>query len=149
MSTRLRKHRKLRGRVSAGYGRVGKHRKMSGGRGMAGGEHHRRTWMTRYHPEYFGKFGQVKGHRNISDKLMRHINVEKLWSLVPESVRDDVISGKMKDAVVVDITKFGYWKVLSRGTLYNKVPLVVKAKVFSDGAKAKITSGGGECVQIP
>jgi len=40
-----------------GYGRVGKHRKHAGGRGMAGGQHHHRIHMDKYHPGYFGKIG--------------------------------------------------------------------------------------------
>ena len=36
------KTRKLRGHVSHGHGRVGKHRKHPGGRGNAGGQHHHR-----------------------------------------------------------------------------------------------------------
>lgn len=41
-----------RGHVSAGHGRVGKHRKHPGGRGMAGGQHHHRTNLdkVRQHP---------------------------------------------------------------------------------------------------
>ncbi|KAG8921425.1 60S ribosomal protein L28 [Tulasnella sp. 418] len=42
MPTRFSKTRKHRGHVSAGYGRVGKHRKHPGGRGLAGGQHHHR-----------------------------------------------------------------------------------------------------------
>ena len=42
MPTRLTKTRKHRGHVSAGHGRVGKHRKHPGGRGLAGGAHHHR-----------------------------------------------------------------------------------------------------------
>jgi hypothetical protein len=42
MPTRLSKTRKHRGHVSAGHGRVGKHRKHPGGRGLAGGQHHHR-----------------------------------------------------------------------------------------------------------
>jgi hypothetical protein len=42
MPTRFSKTRKHRGHVSAGYGRVGKHRKHPGGRGLAGGMHHHR-----------------------------------------------------------------------------------------------------------
>jgi len=38
MPTRLSKTRKHRGHVSAGYGRIGKHRKHPGGRGLAGGQ---------------------------------------------------------------------------------------------------------------
>ena len=51
----LRKNRKKRGHVSAGHGRIGKHRKHPGGRGNAGGQHHHRIMMDKYHPGYFGK----------------------------------------------------------------------------------------------
>ena len=43
----LRKNRKKRGHVSAGHGRVGKHRKHPGGRGNAGGQHHHRIMMDK------------------------------------------------------------------------------------------------------
>jgi large subunit ribosomal protein L27Ae len=55
MVARLRKTRKLRGHICFGGGRVGKHRKHPGGRGNAGGMHHERTNMEKYHPGYFGK----------------------------------------------------------------------------------------------
>jgi hypothetical protein len=42
MPTRFSNTRKHRGHVSAGHGRVGKHRKHPGGRGLAGGQHHHR-----------------------------------------------------------------------------------------------------------
>jgi hypothetical protein len=51
----LKHNRKKRGHVSAGHGRVGKHRKHPGGRGNAGGQHHHRIMMDKYHPGYFGK----------------------------------------------------------------------------------------------
>merc|ERR1712159_478888 len=57
MTTHLKKNRKKRGHVSAGHGRIGKHRKNPGGRGNAGGQHHHR------------------------------INVDKLWSLVSKQTR--------------------------------------------------------------
>ncbi|KAJ4184814.1 60S ribosomal protein L28 [Fusarium falciforme] len=47
MPTRLSKTRKHRGHVSAGKGRIGKHRKHPGGRGLAGGQHHHRTNMDK------------------------------------------------------------------------------------------------------
>ena len=52
MTARYRKTRKLRGHVSHGYGRIGKHRKHPGGRGMAGHEHHERINLFKYHPGY-------------------------------------------------------------------------------------------------
>jgi large subunit ribosomal protein L27Ae len=57
MATRLKHNRKKRGHVSAGHGRVGKHRKHPGGRGNAGGQHHHRINFDKYHPGYFGKVG--------------------------------------------------------------------------------------------
>ena len=47
MVARKKKTRKKRGHVSAGHGRVGKHRKHPGGRGNAGGQHHHRTLMDK------------------------------------------------------------------------------------------------------
>ncbi len=47
MVARLKKVRKLRGHVSMGHGRVGKHRKHPGGRGTAGGMHHERIMMNK------------------------------------------------------------------------------------------------------
>ena len=42
MTTTAKKTRKMRGHVSMGHGRVGKHRKHSAGRGNSGGMHHHR-----------------------------------------------------------------------------------------------------------
>ena len=55
----LKHNRKKRGHVSAGHGRVGKHRKHPSGRGNAGGQHHHRINMDKYHPGYFGKVGSL------------------------------------------------------------------------------------------
>lgn len=55
MATARKKTRKLRGHVSHGHGRIGKHRKHPGGRGNAGGAHHHRINFDKYHPGYFGK----------------------------------------------------------------------------------------------
>ena len=54
-ASQLHKNRKKRGHVSAGHGRIGKHRKHPGGRGNAGGQHHHRIMWDKYHPGYFGK----------------------------------------------------------------------------------------------
>jgi large subunit ribosomal protein L27Ae len=79
MPTRLSNTRKLRGHVSHGHGRVGKHRKHPGGRGLAGGQHHHRTNFDKCislslyslgnhdtdlidHPGYFGKVGMRYFH---------------------------------------------------------------------------------------
>ena len=53
MSKNKKKTRKLRGHVSHGHGRIGKHRKHPGGRGNAGGQHHHRINFDQYHPGLF------------------------------------------------------------------------------------------------
>ena len=67
-----------RGHVSAGHGRVGKHRKHPGGRGMAGGQHHHRTNIDKYHPGYFGKVGMRYFHRTQNQFWKPVINLDKV-----------------------------------------------------------------------
>ena len=67
MSTNKKKTRKLRGHVSHGHGRIGKHRKHSGGRGNAGGQHHHRINFDKYHPGYFGKVSRAAATQETSE----------------------------------------------------------------------------------
>jgi ribosomal protein L15 len=64
--------------VSAGYGRIGKHRKSPGGRGMAGGQHHHRTNIDKYHPGYFGKVGMRYFHKTQQQFWKPTINLDKV-----------------------------------------------------------------------
>ena len=72
-----------------GYGRVGKHRKHPGGRGMAGGQHHHRINMDKYHPGYFGKVGMRVFHYNKNMHFRPTINLDKIWTLLPRAVFDE------------------------------------------------------------
>ncbi|TPX44084.1 hypothetical protein SeMB42_g04445 [Synchytrium endobioticum] len=139
MPTRLSKNRKKRGNVSAGHGRVGKHRKHPGGRGKAGGQHHHRINMDKYHPGFFGKVGMRRFHltRNMSYRPI--VNVEKLWTLVPEEARTNSPAGQVP---VIDTLAAGYGKVLGKGEL-PKIPVVVRAKWVSRKAEIKIVEAGG------
>ena len=144
MTARLRKTRKLRGSVSCGGGRIGKHRKHSGGRGNAGGLTHMRTAMDRYHPGYFGKIGMRFFHMKRNKLHSPSVNVDKLWSLLQSSTLAHY--SKVKDRIpVIDVTKAGYFKVLGKGFLPSQ-PVVVKAKFFSKKAEKKIKAVGGACV---
>ncbi|KAJ5397222.1 hypothetical protein N7509_005335 [Penicillium cosmopolitanum] len=118
MPTRFSNTRKHRGHVSAGYGRVGKHRKSPGGRGMAGGQHHHRTNIDKYHPGYFGKVGMRYFHKTKQQFWKPTINLDKLWSLVPAEKRDAYLNGSKTDtAPVIDLLPLGYSKVLGKGRL--------------------------------
>eukprot|EP00271_Cylindrocystis_brebissonii_P008934 TRINITY_DN23476_c0_g1_i1.p1 TRINITY_DN23476_c0_g1~~TRINITY_DN23476_c0_g1_i1.p1 ORF type:complete len:147 (+),score=30.04 TRINITY_DN23476_c0_g1_i1:88-528(+) len=140
MTTHLKKSRKKRGHVSSGHGRVGKHRKHPGGRGNAGGMHHHRIMMDKYHPGYFGKVGMRHFHKTMNKYHCPIINLDKLWSLIPEEIKGQ-LDGEEK-APVLDVTKFGFFKVLGKGELPEQ-PLVVKAKFISKLAEKKIKEAGG------
>lgn len=131
MPSRFSKTRKHRGHVSAGQGRVGKHRKHPGGRGLAGGQHHHRyvlhvfvpiasespifrTNFDKYHPGYFGKVGMRHFHFTRNQYWRPIINVDKLWSLVPEEQKKGLTANS--DIVpVIDTLRYGYGKVLGTG----------------------------------
>ncbi|KAL8695371.1 MAG: hypothetical protein Q9219_001463 [cf. Caloplaca sp. 3 TL-2023] len=143
MPTRATKTRKHRGHVSAGHGRIGKHRKHPGGRGMAGGQHHHRTNLDKYHPGYFGKVGMRYFHKTQNQFWKPVINLDKLWSLIPLEKRDEYLADKKGDtAPVLDLLPLGYSKVLGKGRI-PEIPLVVKARYFSKEAERKIKESGG------
>ncbi len=127
-----------------GYGRVGKHRKHQSGRGNAGAEHHQRINMWRFHPGHIGKKGIRVFRLHKNREFSETINLDKLWTLLPEDARVKFLADKSK-APVIDVTKAGYTKVLGRGRL-PKLPVVVKAKFFSEKAERRIRAIGGACV---
>jgi len=140
------KTRKLRGHVSHGHGRIGKHRKHPGGRGNAGGQHHHRINFDKYHPGYFGKVGMRHFHMKKNKFFKPSINIDKIWSLVSEQTRTNY--AKIEDkAPVIDVVQAGYYKVLGKGLL-PKQPVIVKAKFFSRVAEVKIKKAGGCCVLV-
>merc|ERR1712037_847513 len=140
------KTRMKRGHVSAGHGRIGKHRSHPGGRGNAGGQHHHRTLFDRFHPGYFGKVGMRWFHKKPNTSYTKAINVEKLWSLVEDGVYDKAkANGAGGEVPVIDCVRQGIFKVLGKGYIPN-VPLIVKAKYFSKMAESKIVAAGGICV---
>jgi large subunit ribosomal protein L27Ae len=136
----------MRGEVCMGYGRVGKHRKHPSGRGNAGGQHHHRIMMDKYHPGYFGKVGMRVFHLRKNIHFRPILNLDKIWTLVPKDVLNEAKTNKDK-ALQIDVTKFGFHKVLGKGVL-PKIPIVVKAKFFSRKAERKIKEVGGACVLI-
>ncbi|CRG91100.1 60S ribosomal protein L28 [Talaromyces islandicus] len=149
MPTHLSKTRKHRGHVSAGHGRIGKHRKHPGGRGMAGGQHHHRTNLDKYHPGYFGKVGMRHFHVQRNHEWKPVVNLDKLWTLLPQETQDKYLSENAPEdtAPVIDLLPLGYAKVLGKGRLPN-VPVVVKARYVSKEAERKIKEAGGRIVLV-
>jgi len=145
MPQSTKKCRKLRGHVSHGHGRVGKHRKHHGGRGNAGGQHHHRINFDKYHPGYFGKVGMRHFHKTTQKYFAPVINCDALLSLVTEQARNTAKpAGKV---AVIDCVQAGYYKVLGKGLALDR-PLIVKAKFFTRRAEEKIKAAGGACVTV-
>ncbi|KAK4046090.1 hypothetical protein ACM66B_003883 [Microbotryomycetes sp. NB124-2] len=144
MPTRFNKTRKLRGHVSAGHGRVGKHRKHPGGRGLAGGLRHHRTNFDKYHYGYFGKLGMRYFHKTNNQFWRPVINVETLATLIPEEQRKG-LTASSTTVPVVDTLAAGYGKVLAKGRL-PEFPIIVKARFVSRRAEEKIKAAGGAVV---
>jgi large subunit ribosomal protein L15 len=120
---------KQRGHRTHGYGSPKKHRGKGsrGGRGMAGSEGHRRTFLLKYKPGYAGK----SGFRSKTGKKLKTINLRNLVNL----------AGKEKK---IDLATKGYDKVLGTGEI--NVKLEVKADYFSKSAKEKIEKAGGKAI---
>jgi large subunit ribosomal protein L27Ae len=105
--------------------------------------HHHRILFDKYHPGYFGKVGMRYFHKLRNKFHCPIVNIDKLWSMVPQDVKDKAT----KDTVpMIDVTQFGYFKVLGKGVLPEKQPIVVKAKLISKIAEKKIKEAGGAVV---
>eukprot|EP01084_Bolivina_argentea_P028529 53021_1 len=141
MPTRFHKNRKSRGNVSAGHGRVGKHRKHPGGRGLAGGFHHHRTNFDRYHPGYFGKVGMRHFHKKANPTWKPTMNLSQLAKLIPADQKNAKKGGELP---VVDLLAHGYSKLLGSGHL--EIPCIVKARYVSEKAEKKLRKAGGAVV---
>jgi len=111
---------------------------------MAGGQHHHRTNLDKYHPGYFGKVGMRHFHLLRNHDWKPSLNIDKLWSLVPEESRVKYLNTESPadTAPVFDLLSLGYAKLLGKGRL-PRVPMVVRARYVSREAERKIKEAGG------
>ncbi|KAK2397940.1 60S ribosomal protein L27a [Trifolium repens] len=72
------------------------------------------------------------------------VNIDKIASLIPQDVKDK--AAKEKKAPVIDVTQFGYFKLLGKGVLPQNQPFAVKTKLISKIAEKKIKEAGGAVV---
>ncbi|CAM9376876.1 unnamed protein product [Discosporangium mesarthrocarpum] len=73
------------------------------------------------------------------------VNLDKIWSLLPEGTLEQAKAGADGKAPVVDVTNKGFFKVLGKGRL-PQVPIIVRAKNFTKLAERKIKAAGGVCL---
>ncbi|ACV24493.1 uL15 family ribosomal protein [Methanocaldococcus fervens] len=143
MIRKKKKVKKIRGSRTCGGGSHKKRRGAGnrGGRGLAGGHKHKWTWIIKYMPDHFGKYG-FKRHPSLI-KQLETINVGELEELV---LKNPDKFEKENDKFVVDVIELGYEKVLGKGKV--TIPMIVKAIEVSEKAKEKIEAVGGEVVEL-
>ena len=84
-------------------------------------------------------------HRKPCTSFCPSVNVDKLWSLLPEATLAEAASKKDGTVPVIDCSSAGFFKVLGKGRM-PEVACVVKARLFSKEAEKKIKAAGGACV---
>lgn len=137
---------RLRGRKTCGYGSRKKHRGKGsrGGKGMAGtGKRadHRKTWILKYKPDYFGKRG-FKPPKKAEKEKGKIINLDEIEKKLDIFLSKGIAK---KTSAGVELNLQGY-KVLGAGDAHNK--LIIKAKAFSKQAKDKIEKAGGRIEKV-
>lgn len=138
---RERKVRRQRGSRLYGWGTIGQHRKsgMRGGFGNAGLHKHKWSWMIKYDPDHFGKHGFIR-HSGATGQVQA-INIGELSALI----RDKVLEKDSKGKAVLDLSSFGYDKLLGAGKI--DFPIAVKANYVTERAKKKLEEAGGEVIK--
>ena len=124
---------KMRGSRTHGYGSHKKHRGggSRGGRGMAGVNRQKKTWLLKHKPNHLGK----RGFKSLAQRKL-------VDQKVAVNVRDlEVLAAGGKE---IDLAKMGYDKVLGAGSI--NVALTVKADYFTETAKNKIEQAKGKVI---
>lgn len=145
MIRKTRKICKLRGSRTVAGGCSKKRRGAGnrGGKGLAGGHKHHWSWMVKFDPKHFGKYGFKRPQG--ASQVFNPVNVDFL----------DENSGKLlsqgiaieeDNKIIIDVTELGYNKVLGKGKI-NKA-LTIKAPQFSKSAVSKIENAGGEALTL-
>ena len=93
------------------------------------------------HIGYFGKVGMRHFHLTRNQYWKPVLNLDKLWTLVPEEQRKG-LTASSTEVPVIDTLAAGYGKVLGKGRL-PQLPFIVKARFVSELAEKKIKAAGG------
>lgn len=131
--TRTKKHKKMRGRSTHGWGSRKKHRGAGnrGGRGMAGSgkrADQKKTWILKeFGTSYFGKHGF---------KVPQQVRRQKKGSIL--NIQD--LPGKDS----VNLTEMGVRKLLAKGTPQRKY--IITVEQCTAKAREKIEKAGGKIV---
>jgi large subunit ribosomal protein L15 len=131
MPHKLRKHRKMRGSRTQGYGRIGQHRD-SGSKGHRKVGRHKHLWslVQNEFPDYFGKHG-FHSPQAIHTKE-NTLNLNKLDEITQTG------------QTTIDLAAMNYTKLLGTGKITKALKITVPA--CSKTAAAKIEAAGGKVI---
>jgi len=76
---------------------------------------------------------------------MPTVNLDKIWNMIGLEQRKEYAKKTDGSVPLIDVTHFGFFKVLGKGKLPAQ-PIAVKAKFFSKQAEEKIKAAGGACL---
>jgi len=129
MPHKLRKHRKMRGSRTQGYGRIGQHRDAgSKGYRKVGMHKHRWSIVSNLDTPYFGKHGFHSPQKiHLKENTL---NLNKLDGLAQAGQG------------VIDLAALGYTKLLGTGKITKALTVTVPA--CSKMAEEKIVAAGGK-----
>ena len=129
MPHKLRKHRKMRGSRTQGYGRIGQHRD-AGSKGYRKVGMHKHRWSLASNMEtpYFGKHGFHSPQKiHLKENT---INLNKLSEITQAG------------QTTINLTEMGYTKLLGTGKITKALTITVP--VCSAIAAEKIKAAGGQ-----
>lgn len=137
MAQKDRKIQRKRGTRSCGYGNTQKHRGAGsrGGRGMAGSNKQKWSYVSKFMPDHFGRHGFKRPAKML--KADRTINIGD----IDRMVSDGSIQATDKK-YLVDLTAMGYDKLLGSGKATHA--LEIKVAKSSKSAIEKIQGAGGK-----
>jgi large subunit ribosomal protein L15 len=130
MPHKLRKHRKMRGSRTQGFGRIGQHRD-SGSKGHRKVGRHKHLWslVCNEKVSYFGKHG-FRSPQALH-RIENAINLIKLDQLVTTETN-------------IDLTSMGYTKLLGTGKITKALTITIPTA--SKTAQDKIKQAGGKLI---
>jgi len=145
MIRKTRKICKLRGSRTVAGGCSKKRRGAGnrGGKGKAGGHKHHWTWMVKFDPKHFGKYGFKRPQG--ASYVYNPVNIDFLDENSDKLLSQGIATTE-DNKVIIDVTELGYNKVLGKGKI-NKA-LTIKAPQFSQSALKKIEEAGGEAITL-
>ncbi len=145
MIRKTKKIRKLRGSRSVGGGCTKKRRGAGhrGGRGLAGGNKHLKTWMVIHDPNHFGKYGFKRPQKTVTK--YKPTNLLYIENQIDKLLEEEIAT-EIDGQIVLDVTLLGYNKVLGKGSLSRAI--TIQSPRFSQSAIAKIEDAGGIAEEI-